>query len=73
MIRKVRSEATGKIDSLGLAWGWRGRVTGAPGVGSEAVTQDQVTGRLAINRLVEHLEISFTMKGVVGRSHFTRR
>lgn len=39
-------------------------VTGAPGVGRKEVSQDQVTGRLAINRLGDHLEISFSRKGV---------
>lgn len=42
------------------------RVTETPGLGPKEVSEGQVTGRLPINRLVDHLEISFSIKGGAG-------
>ena len=46
-MEKDRSEATGKRESLWWGYG----VIGESGVGVKEVSQGQVTGRLAINRL----------------------
>lgn len=63
MIGKHRSEPTEKIESLELGYGG-GRGDRRTSNGVKEVSQGQVIGRLAINRLGDHLEISFTMKRV---------
>ena len=68
-MEKDRSEATGKRESLWWGYG----VIGESGVGVKEVSQGQVTGRLAINRLRRPLGNQFQYEGdSVFGSHFIR-